>query len=1201
MNGQSAAQPYPFSLRESLTIAALALVLVLTAALLGPYFFDWSQARGLIEQRLSDSLGMSVKIAGQIDVKLLPTPYLVAGNLTTQPKLNADGNTLDITFHARSVRLELAPMALLSGDFTFTDVRFDQPDVVLAVNHELNPQKTPPASPKAAVHFDHIAIDDGAFTLVDHDHEVMKLRGINAIASATSLAGPFKADGTFTLNNGPVDFHLNTGAIENQILRLKLNLAATKSALNLGFDGAAALNQQTFDGAIKSSGTIKLADQTVPFALSGPTHLDLAKGSSDALELRLGDDDHSAKFNGTIRYETAPKLRLATELAATTLDLDTIFAPAPNERPRPAELLAKARQILADFSRQGKLFPGTVALNIDSLVLGQDSLTGLHFATDTTTAATKIQLSGTAPANTPFSFDGAVGSPTNSLTEGGLDGWLDISSRNFGRLQNWFYAEEHASPFFKTSAFKGQVHIGNGFSSPNAQLTLDRSNLTGSVRFLAAQGPKNSQLTLNLASDALDLDSIPDLGAISGQSAGQIQAGDLDVKLDARTVKLAKLGQGPVESGRIQLDMSRQNQTIMVKTLNLENIGGASLNGSGTIGPTESRFSVRINAPQFGDLASLLKRLFPGTLTNNLKARAAVLAPIQLDIQAESGGAKAENLLNWRTFSANGTLASTKLNFDLKDASTASLHLESPRITHLFAQLGLPTLPIDSLGSANLDLKIPDLTQPAPHVDLNALLAGTELNANGQINAALKTIDGQWSLKGRDAAPLLQAMAVLLPDAQTAMPVNLSGAAKLTPDGLDATKLDGQCATSHLTGNLALDWSGAPLMRGTLNLDHLDISTVLTPIFGADQPVKTGAIWSDVPFQTSIGDLPNSQIQLNIGKLALGNTTAQDASLGLDISMGHVALSPIKMQLWTGLLTGSASLRRAGQTGSLNADMQFERFKLASTMLNGAVSGQLNLAGSGQSWAGLIGSLAGTGTITPSNSHVKMIAPEGLARVVNAAEQDKLNSDASSLDKALHAESDQGQVSISPVSTALTLAGGQLKFGPGILTDTSASPNPNPAKWSATYNLRTAQFDFAASIALWPLPKNWKDTAPSLDMRWQGSLDNPQRNLDVANLANALAARAIARSQARIEALDADIRERSFFVRRLKASRAADVRQKIEDDLRRKAEEDAARRQAEEILKPHLPPESAPLSLVPPAAELPPLGLPAQDSPMQQN
>ena len=1183
-------------MRESLTIAALALVLVLTAALVGPYFFDWSQARGLIEHRLSDSLGMSVRIAGRIDVKLLPTPYLVAENLTTQPQYNAESGALDITFHARSVRLELAPMALLSGDFTFTDVRFVQPDIVLAINHEQAPRITAALKPKAAVHFDYIAIDDGAFTLVDHDHEVMKLRGINATASALSLTGPFKADGSFALNDTAIDFHLNTGAIESQSLRVKLGLAAQEPPLNIGFDGSVALDQQSFDGAVKSSGSVKLADQMVPFALTGPAHLDMTQGSSDALELRLGDEDHSVKFNGTTRYETAPKFRVTSELAATTLDLDTIFAPAANEKPHPADLFARARQVLTNSGTLGRLFPGTLALTIDSLVLGQDSLTGLHFAVDTTNATPKIQLAGLAPANTPFNFDGMVGNPA----ETGLEGWLDISSRNFGRLQNWFYGEDRPSPFFSTSAFKGQVHIGDSFSSPKADLTLDRSSLTGAVSFTAARAGQPSRLSLNLKSDSLDLDAIPDLGVMSGQGE-PIQAGNLDVKLDARTVKLAKLGQGTLESGRIQLDLSREHQTTTIKTLNFENIGGASLSGSGIMGPVASNFNAKINAPQFGELAGLLKRLFPGAFTERLKMRAAVLAPLQLDIQAESAGTNQENLLHWRKFSANGTLATTKISFNLADNMTAILHLDSPRITHFFAQAGLPTLPIDSLGSASLDVKIQNLAQPAPRVEVNANLAGTELQGSGLVNIATQSLDGLWTLKGRDAAPLLQAFAVLLPDAQTALPVNLSGTVRLTPNGLETSNLDGKCASSHMTGNLAADWTNALTMRGNLQLDQIDLSTILSPIFGAEQPIKAGALWSDAPFQTSLGDLPNSQIQLKIGKLALGTFSAQDVTLGLDLGIGHEGLNPVEMKLWNGILTGSASLRRSGASGSLNADMQFEQFKLTGPVLNSTLSGQLNMAGTGQSWASLIGNLAGSGTISLTNGHIKMLTPEGLAHVVAAAEQDKLASDAANLGKALTLDADQGPAGLNPSQTTMTLAGGQLKFGPGTLIDTSILPNPTPAKWSATYDLRNGLFDLATSMSLWPLPKNWQDVAPSLAMRWHGTLDNPQRTLDVANLANTLAAHAIARSQARIEALDADIRERSFFLRRLKASRAADIRQKFEDDLRRKAEEDEARRRAEEIMRPHLSTEPLPLSLIPPAAELPPLNLPAQNSPVHQN
>ena len=67
-------------------------------------------------------------------------------------------------------------------------------------------------------------------------------------------------------------------------------------------------------------------------------------------------------------------------------------------------------------------------------------------------------------------------------------------------------------------------------------------------------------------------------------------------------------------------------------------------------------------------------------------------------------------------------------------------------------------------------------------------------------------------------------------------------------------------------------------------------------------------------------------------------------------------------------------------------------------------------------------------------------------------------------------------------------------------------------------------------------------------MTVEDALDAPKRRVDVSGLAAGLATQAIARESDRIAMLEADIRERAFFNRRLKGERLLDRRNaEIED------------------------------------------------------
>jgi septal ring factor EnvC (AmiA/AmiB activator) len=73
--------------------------------------------------------------------------------------------------------------------------------------------------------------------------------------------------------------------------------------------------------------------------------------------------------------------------------------------------------------------------------------------------------------------------------------------------------------------------------------------------------------------------------------------------------------------------------------------------------------------------------------------------------------------------------------------------------------------------------------------------------------------------------------------------------------------------------------------------------------------------------------------------------------------------------------------------------------------------------------------------------------------------------------------------------------------------------------------------------------KFWSGSPPSATVTLDNALDAPKRQIDISALTAALAAQAVARESDRISTLEADIRERAFFNRRLKGERLMDRRQ----------------------------------------------------------
>ena len=113
-------------MRYVLTIVAVALVAVMSVALIAPYLIDWSSQRGEIEARLSAITGADVALTGPVELRLLPTPYLALGEGMVSAS-DQDGAKLSFA----TARLELALIKLASGQMRFSNIRLEKPVLTL--------------------------------------------------------------------------------------------------------------------------------------------------------------------------------------------------------------------------------------------------------------------------------------------------------------------------------------------------------------------------------------------------------------------------------------------------------------------------------------------------------------------------------------------------------------------------------------------------------------------------------------------------------------------------------------------------------------------------------------------------------------------------------------------------------------------------------------------------------------------------------------------------------------------------------------------------------------------------------------------------------------------------------------------------------------------------------------------------------------
>ena len=169
-------------------------------------------------------------------------------------------------------------------------------------------------------------------------------------------------------------------------------------------------------------------------------------------------------------------------------------------------------------------------------------------------------------------------------------GDVDFSSPDFGLLRDWasLGAPEAVAKVaaigealaYRSAALKGEVEASaTGLSGRNLKLTLDRTTLTGSLAFASPARGEAGRLDLDLATNSLDVDTLPSLAA-----AKMIGDMDLSISLTAGSLHIARVGEAQIDSGSAVLKAVKSGPNITLERLSVAGLGGASLDIAGRDG-----------------------------------------------------------------------------------------------------------------------------------------------------------------------------------------------------------------------------------------------------------------------------------------------------------------------------------------------------------------------------------------------------------------------------------------------------------------------------------------------------------------------------------------------------------------------------------------------------------------------------------------
>jgi AsmA family/AsmA-like C-terminal region len=1190
--------------RTVLTIIAVALVAVMSVALIAPYLIDWSAQRGEIEARLSAITGADVSLTGPVELRVLPTPYLALGEgLVSAP--GPDGAKLSFA----SARLELALVKLASGQIRFSDIRLEKP-VLTLTRAPGGALKLPPVQ-MAGLHstgFDRLSVRDGRVKIVGAGVGA-EISGVEIDAAAPSLDGPARLNGQFSgPGDAPVVFSLASEKPGPEGTPLRLEVNGGPSWPGAQFDGtlegdpAAGLGGLRFAGAATLTGTAPGEDAPTPWRVAGPVTVDLDQATLRQAEFRLGPEERGIRADGDAKLVFGSPAQISVTLRAKQVNFDSLMRRKGEDGVAPARAVTLMTRIVSALL-QGRENEAT----IETQVLAQPIILGSQTLPD---ASATLKTAPGAPLSLAFN----LGLPGQSRlrADGDLDtgaepkfrGDVAFTSADFTLLRDWATlgvppAAAKVADFadalpYRSASVSGAVEASpSGFSGRNLKLILDRSTLTGALAFKGPDGGQPGRLDVDLASDSLDVDGLPSLTAVN-----LIDDLDLSLSLRAGSLHIARVGEAQIDSGSLAVNVAKSGPNVTLKRLSVTGLDGASFDVEGALGPDSTAATGHLRADRLHDFAMLVSRVAPSDWSRMLVARAGELSPAALTFSAHGGGTDVGGVPAVDSLRANGSAGETQFSITLdprpNDAGRVfAVSLDSPNSGALLRQLGVHATTSGG-GHARILLNATGGWEKGYDVDATSQLAGADLTWRGRFLPAAESDDaklfGSAKAKSANLAPLAVALGLAPANGGAIGPADIGFDATLRGDRWSLSRLAATIAGVKASGDLtyqpakpleAVPEANADIARaeeaagsgaapakapapaeieGQLSVERAPLGGLLALALGPPQAGRTGARWSDVRFAPVPLRPPSAAVKLRVGTLDLADAlTAREFATTLRFDKGRLDLDDFALRIAGGGASGHATLRRDADnvtlTGALNLDsVAFDR-----TGFSGRIGAALDFASTGRSPAAVINGLAGSGTVTFAGAALARSDPTALDRVLAKAQTPDAPLDETNIAFAFGNELNRAPLAIADGSAPLSLSAGVMKIGPIKIPEGQGDEALN-----ADFDLRTltTQARFTLTSSASDL-KFWSGPPPSAAVTIDNALEAPKRQIDVSSLSAALAAQAIARETDRISTLEADIRERAFFNRRLKGERLMDRRQQDVQDW--EVEQTRLRGQAERL------------------------------------
>jgi uncharacterized protein involved in outer membrane biogenesis len=1083
----------------SLLAALTTIVVTVLAALFAvPYIVDWNDYRSAFEAQAAKIVGRPVRVAGNIDLTILPVPVLNVRGLRVADEFGK----FDKPFaEVEGLNVTLSLPSLLSGTVEAKSIELDQPVIRLKIDEfgegtwqSIGPHGFDIPLPVREVILNSVEIKDGSVELrTGQETTARRIHSVAGTFSAESLTGPFRFTGWATTGSDEREIKLSAGQIKGSTLRLKASLRSADGVSLYQLDGdirgldgpvhyvGPVAARLALDTDARKAKTGQLAEPMPGKAveLRASSKITLEDAKLDDITLTMTQNDRPQSFTGSAfaSWGDIPRLDIAVE--STWFDIDQVLsADARDVRPVPGAAIAALPRVFEGWSftpRQGQ-----IKAKIQQAGLGGDVIEGLNFTA---------------------SHD--------------KNGWLN--GKNLSRLLRW------AAPSL------GVVDAGNAQNfSLSSGVTLSPAKLSFqeakgalgdssfTVDLVHDYGP-DSKLLLALQSNRLDLRSLYAQESGAGGENEPISsalgephktASDWAQAVPVRKTNLADVLRTvfKAEQSNVSLLISQlqlpdfeardvrsafryEKGTFDIKELNLASTDGLRVKADGRVTGFDSKpdgaLNLSIDAPSAQSVTNLARLAGLDGVSSGARQRIEALAPFRLS--GNLSAIKKERLLK---LTLAGNAGGSELTFTgrlagdlnaLRDARVdvtgmignadghrliAQLAPEAALGEEVTAQAGAGILNVSALGAIK-----------------SGLVSRIELQtpqARGRFEGEIGLLDEpSWTLKGNldmraSQAGMALSMLRLLP-----------GGSPVT-GAMDLRAVISKNAAKYGVSDLALTIGGETI-RGTAEVDmgrgrpmaKIDInaaSAALPKIAAylvdwdredptaqmADAASGGPGYWPNRAFALAALQGVDGTLKLKASSMTLADEIPlTEAQLEASLASGTLTVSRLEGRLYAGKFMASGALKALQGRAGLDATLKLNDADL--TILTQVAGGkelakgkgdlQLSLSGEGFSPRGVLMVLSGAGELRLDKGTIQGLSPAVLKKAANTYMTQEIPEKAR-LTAQLEGDFRKGNLGFAAITIPI-----QLKDGVVHLHDAEFTGEDYRAKAGLTVDLGSLRLD----------------------------------------------------------------------------------------------------------------------------------------------